>query len=209
MKTINYILLIAVSVIIFPVNFKPIFAASCTAAKPDAAPDLFQIDATKTSAKLYFTPVNNAVTNYTIIYGLERLRNDFVVSFPFGPHDGVIDFTINDLNPNTKYYFRVRADNGCRQGWWSDTLSAETNFNFKTYTKVKVKEKPPELKLNYPSFTQRPVISDEAIKEPVATPSNYPAVSPVIVNYQPNSANKPFFQALIASIISKITAFFN
>lgn len=112
-------------------------AASCGATKPEKAPDLFQIDATKTSAKLYFTPVNNAITNYTILYGLERGRNDFGVSFPFGKYDGVINYTINALSPNTKYYFRVRADNGCRVGWSSDTMSITTNEDFKKYTKFK------------------------------------------------------------------------
>lgn len=112
-------------------------AASCGAVKPDHAPDLFQINTTKNSATLYFTPVNNAVTNYTIIYGLQKGEARYWVSFPFGVYDGVIDYKINHLAPNTKYYFRVRADNGCRNGYWSDTLSAKTDWNFKTYTRVK------------------------------------------------------------------------
>lgn len=112
-------------------------AASCGATKPDHAPDLFQIDVTKNSATLYFTPVNNAVSNYTIVYGYDRGDERFGVSFPFGKYDGVISYTINHLSPNTKYYFRVRADNGCRQGYWSDTLSVRTNWEFKSYTRVK------------------------------------------------------------------------
>jgi len=112
-------------------------ADQCLATKPDHAPDLFQIDATKNSATLYFTPVNNAVTNYTVVYGYDRGDERFGVSFPFGFYDGVISYTINHLSPNTKYYFRVRADNGCRQGYWSDTLSAQTNWELKTYTRVK------------------------------------------------------------------------
>lgn len=111
-------------------------AAQCGATKPDHAPDLFQIDSTKNSATLYFTPVNNAVTNYTVVYGYERGDERFGVSFPFGVYGGVISYTINHLSPNTRYYFRVRADNGCRQGYWSDTLSARTNWQFKTYTRV-------------------------------------------------------------------------
>ena len=113
------------------------FAAQCTATKPDHAPDLFQIDVTKNSAKLYFTPVNNAVSNYTIVYGYERGDERFGVSFPYGVYQGVIDYTINHLAPNTRYYYKVRADNGCRNGYWSETLSARTNWDFKTYTRVK------------------------------------------------------------------------
>ncbi|OGK22160.1 hypothetical protein A2866_06815 [Candidatus Roizmanbacteria bacterium RIFCSPHIGHO2_01_FULL_39_8] len=112
-------------------------AAQCSATKPDHAPDLFQIDVTKNSATLYFTPVNNAISNYTIVYGYERGDERFVVSFPYGVYNGVIDYTINHLAPNTRYYYKVRADNGCRNGYWSDTLSARTNWEFKTYTRVK------------------------------------------------------------------------
>ena len=112
-------------------------AAVCTGEKPDHPPDLFQINATKDKATLYFTPVNNAVTGYSIFYGYERGDERFNVSFPYGYSDGVISYTINYLSPNTRYYFKVRADNGCRRGWWSDTLSARTNWAFKVYTRVK------------------------------------------------------------------------
>lgn len=114
-----------------------ISAVQCGATKPDHAPDLFQIDATRNSATLYFTPVNNAVTNYTIVYGYSRGDERFGVSFPYGFYNGVISYTVNHLALNTKYYFRVRADNGCRQGYWSDTLSATTGWQSKTYTRVK------------------------------------------------------------------------
>lgn len=112
-------------------------AVSCTKEKPDHAPDLFQINATKDKATLYFSPVNNAVTGYTIFYGYERGDERFNVSFPYGTSDGVISYTINYLSPNTRYYFKVRADNGCRRGYWSDTLSARTNWIYKIYTRVK------------------------------------------------------------------------
>ncbi len=112
-------------------------AQQCQATKPDHAPDLFQIDVTRNSATLYFTPVNNAVTNYTIVYGYSRGDERFGVSFPYGFYNGVISYTVNHLDLNTKYYFRVRADNGCRQGYWSDTLSATTAWQPKIYTRVK------------------------------------------------------------------------
>jgi len=112
-------------------------ATQCKATKPDHAPDLFQINTTKDSAVLFFTPVNNAVSQYTIVYGYSRGDERFGTSFPFGRYDGVISYTINHLAPNTKYYFRVRADHGCRQGYWSDTMSAQTNWESKIYTRVK------------------------------------------------------------------------
>lgn len=105
--------------------------------KPNDKPDLFQIDVTWTTATLHFTPINNAVTNYTIVYGYERGEQRFGVSFPFGKYDGVIDYTINGLSPNMQYFFRVRADNGCRNGPLSDTMSVRTNWESKTYTRFK------------------------------------------------------------------------
>lgn len=133
-KTVIFSLFFLLILFVFSSNVK---AVKCLDEKPSHEPNLFQINVTKTSATLYFTPVNNAVTGYTIIYGLERGRDDYGVSFPFGKYEGVIDFTINDLSPNTKYYFRVRADNGCRQGLMSDTMSVRTNWESKIYTRFK------------------------------------------------------------------------
>lgn len=110
-------------------------AASCPNAKPDHAPDLFQIDTTHTTATLYFTPINRSVTDYRIVYGYARGQDDFGVIFPTTHSDGVVSYTINSLNPNTRYYFRVIALNGCRYGYWSDTMSARTNWEFKSYYK--------------------------------------------------------------------------
>lgn len=111
-------------------------APRCLAEKPNKAPDLFQIDTTRTSATVYFTPVNNAVTDYRVVYGYARGSDDFGVSFPSGYYDGVLSFTVNHLAPNTRYYFRVIALNGCRYGYWSDTLSARTNWDFKSFYRV-------------------------------------------------------------------------
>lgn len=105
--------------------------ARCTDQKPDHAPNLFQIDTTETTAALYFTPINNAVSYYAVIYGLVKGDYLYGVSFNYGPYDGVISYTINELSPNTKYYFRVRAGNGCAVGKWSNTMSAETKINGK------------------------------------------------------------------------------
>ncbi len=199
----KYAFLIFAALIIFPANFNPILAASCTATKPDKAPELFQIDAAKTSAKLYFTPVNNAVTQYTIIYGLERLQNDFIVSFPFGPYDGVINFTINDLSPNTKYYFRVRADNDCRQGWWSDTMSATTNSELKVYTKYKDGSKV-QSNNKTSNILKVPLKTEDPLK--IAPPINL--VATASVNY-PIARPKFVFKDFFASILVKVKSFFN
>ena len=110
---------------------------SCSNRKPTQRPDLFQIDVTKNSATLYFTPVNDEITQYTIVYGYSKDDQRFAISFPYGKSEEVIKYTINHLSPNMEYYFRVRPDNGCRQGLFSNTMSIKTNFDFKSYYRYK------------------------------------------------------------------------
>ena len=50
----KYAFLIFAALIIFPANFNPILVASCTATKPDKAPELFQIDARQDIGKTLF-----------------------------------------------------------------------------------------------------------------------------------------------------------
>lgn len=104
----------------------------CSDEAPDHAPHLFQIDTTKDSATLYFTPVNNAISYYFIAYGFESWDERFGVSFSQGRYDGVLSYTINHLSPNTKYYFKVRGGHGCMPGPWSNVLAAKTEGWFLT-----------------------------------------------------------------------------
>jgi hypothetical protein len=177
-KIILVALLYFFSVLLFN---RSAFAAKCTMEKPDSAPDLFQIDVTKTTAKLYFTPVKKNVTHYTIIYGYQRRQNDFGVSFPFGSYTGVVSYSINNLSPNTKYYFRVRADNGCRQGPWSDTMSVQTNWDFKTYTKTKIKKEDISFKLKKDLINYNLNAISTATVEGIMTASPSPKISPTPV----------------------------
>ncbi|MEK7110122.1 MAG: hypothetical protein AAB876_02775 [Patescibacteria group bacterium] len=103
---------------------------TCSKEAPNHSPDLFQIDTTKNGAKLFFSPVNNAVDQYYIAYGFTQGDERFGVKFDKGYYDGVIDYTINELAPNTNYYFKVRAGNGCATGAWSNWLAAKTDGGF-------------------------------------------------------------------------------
>jgi hypothetical protein len=42
------------------------------------------------------------------------------------------------LQPNTKYYFKIRAGNGCATGNWGNTMSASTT-SYTTQTKTNYK----------------------------------------------------------------------
>lgn len=96
----------------------------CSAIRPVAAPDLFQIDATATTAKLFFTPLSDT--------------SEFFISFAESAdaeshgeqvsllREGVQSHTVYFLKPNTTYYFKVRGQNGCATGEWSNILQIRT-----------------------------------------------------------------------------------
>lgn len=135
---------------------------TCEKEAPNKSPNLFQIDTSKNSAKLFFSPVNNAVDNYYIAYGLSEGDERYGVKFDQGYYDGVLDYTINELAPNTKYYFKVRAGNGCATGNWSNWLVAKTEGGF---AKAVVN--------NSSTMDTAPAIkkTNKEIKEPVIEPT--------------------------------------
>lgn len=101
-------------------------APSCQDEKPTHAPQLFQIHTYKDKAVLYFTPVNSNTNKYFISYGYWPGDERFGVEFDQGYYDGVLSYVINYLNPNTTYYFKVRAGNGCMPGDWGNEMWAKT-----------------------------------------------------------------------------------
>lgn len=98
---------------------------SCTTATP-TAPDLFQIDTSNNKAILYFAPASGFVNKYMISYGYTSGDDRFGVEFPQNQQSGVVAYAINDLQPNTTYYFRVRAGNGCMPGSWGNEMKITT-----------------------------------------------------------------------------------
>ena len=95
---------------------------SCTMPIP-SAPSLFQIWAQNGQATVYFVPTQSPSTGYTISYGVYDNAEMYNVSFDYSDKSGAIPYTINYLNSNTRYYFKVRANNSCMTGEWSNILS--------------------------------------------------------------------------------------
>ena len=61
---------------------------------------------------------------YIIAYGIDDRTEQFGVQFEMGYTTGVIDYAINELEPDTAYSFKVQAGNGCATGAWSNVLKA-------------------------------------------------------------------------------------
>lgn len=108
----------------------------CNNPPPTLTPDLFQINTTNTSAKLFFTPIDT---------------NQYYVSFSTNPNaqdygelvnltrEGVQSHNIYLLKPNTIYYVKVRGQNNCTPGSWSNIMKFKTNNSifYKYYSSTK------------------------------------------------------------------------
>jgi hypothetical protein len=108
----------------------------CSASLPKGTPDLFQINTTSTTAKLFFSPLGDPITFYNINYGLTS--NSFIYGdfWGQGRSSGVLSRTINYLSPNTTYYFKVAPGNDCVLGPYSNILKAKTQPKGSRTTKM-------------------------------------------------------------------------
>lgn len=97
----------------------------CTSSKPNTTPNLFQIDVTNNSAKIYFAPVTNA-NNYYVAFGLAPNDNTFGAQLDTGSYAGVLSYEIKSLSPSTTYFVRIRGGNGCMPGEWGNEMKFTT-----------------------------------------------------------------------------------
>ena len=99
--------------------------SSCDNFSPGSHPDLFQISITDSSAKLFFTPLPDS-SSFHISYSRDPNIEEYAVRTTLG-RSGVQNYTINYLQPNTTYYFRLRGMNDCSSGDWSNSIKVKTN----------------------------------------------------------------------------------
>ncbi len=85
-------------------------------------PNLYQINRTakSTQATLFFTPIaNDQVQSYTIMYGLQPEDERYSITINQGPSTGAISTTVNDLQPDVPYFFKVSGNTSCVNSPWS------------------------------------------------------------------------------------------
>ena len=97
----------------------------CGNLKPALAPDLFQIDANGYGAKLFFTPLGDT-SDYFISFSSINTNAEEHGEQVTLLREGVQSHLINYLKPNTVYYFKVRGNNGCMPGEWSNIMQIKT-----------------------------------------------------------------------------------
>jgi len=154
---------------------------SCTDEMPASAPELFQASTTINSAKIFFTPIKST-SQYFISYSANKNAEEHGLLVSLAK-EGVQNLNINLLKPNTTYYFKVRGQNGCMTGKWSNTLMVKTNSSiyYKNSAPLVAKKSVNKISSvdNKITSTPTPTIS---ITEPViktTTQSPIPIQSPI------------------------------
>ncbi len=104
--------------------------ADCDQAPPlGKNPRLYAVlPESSTSLRLYFTDADGPLDRYVLAYGLES--NNYIYGSGNIGGPGTRTYVVNDLQPNTTYYFKLRAGNGCAPGGWSNEMSGTTYGNW-------------------------------------------------------------------------------
>ncbi len=110
----------------------------CVAQRPGGMPEIFRIDMSDTKATLYIAPPAKPYGTFTISYkevgsiawGFEHPvyadSPEYAIDFAHADDGGVVEYTINDLKPNTRYEFKVKCANKCASTAYGDTVAAAT-----------------------------------------------------------------------------------
>lgn len=154
-----------------PSSFGP--GSHCSDAKPVTNPNLFQIDTSNNNAKFYFTPISNT-SDYFISFSenSDAEKHGELVSLL---KEGVQSHTVYYLKPNTIYYAKIRGQNGCMPGDWSNIMK------FKTNSQIYYQNSTPK---NFVSLVTKLPISPtpetniDTDTEPAITPTIIPTRSP-------------------------------
>lgn len=88
--------------------------------------DLFQINSSYSQVKLFFTPISNT-NRFYISYSTKPSAEEHGVEVSLRK-EGVQNYTVSHLKPNTTYYFKVRGQRGCKPGSWSTTMKVSTQL---------------------------------------------------------------------------------
>ena len=124
-------------------------------------PWLYEAHANSSSSiTLKFANWQSPATHLGLEYGTESGVYTYAVA-TIGNQD-TNTYTINSLNSNTEYYFRVRSFNGCAPGSWGNELSAKTLKLF-------------EQNISVPTSFLLETIRQEDMEEEVLDPSEEPS----------------------------------
>jgi len=109
-----------------PQTLNQVSANHCTDPKPNSAPILTGAVTGEDSVTLTWIEAQDPVTYYLVAYG--RSKTEIEYGNPNIGGRGTTTYTVGGLVRGIKYYFKVRAVNGCKPGKFSNKLSAVPGF---------------------------------------------------------------------------------
>ncbi len=140
----------------------------CGDPKPASAPDLFRVDASINSAKLFFTPISNT-SRFYVSFSTKHQAEEHGEEVEL-IREGVQSHTIYQLKPNTTYYIKVRGQIGCMPGDWSGVMKIKTNSN-RYYKNVSAPTHFDSVKSSQVSTDTVPTISNQAPTSVLSEPT--------------------------------------
>jgi len=112
-------------------NSNPTHTYSCNDEKPNSIPTLTRaLVSGNGQITLFWTKANGPVSNYQISYGTSSNAHQFGIP-SFGDAN-TTTMDIKELTPNARYFFKVKALNGCKPGEFSNEISAVASRNFRS-----------------------------------------------------------------------------
>jgi len=98
-------------------------APQCNDGKPGSAPSLISAYSTApNSITLHWTKANGPVSYYLLTFGSKSGEQQY--GSPNIGNEDTTTFTVSSLSGGKRYYFKVRAGNGCKPGDYSNEVSA-------------------------------------------------------------------------------------
>lgn len=130
----------------------------CMDTVPKTSPHFLMIIPDENSVTLKFTNYSTLITSFVIEYGTKS--NHYIYSVD-KVNKYLTDYTIRGLIPNTIYYFRIRASNGCSTGNWSNEMMVRTRLNITgletKLAKGRIEIKSDEYNIKVPNVEKEPV----------------------------------------------------
>lgn len=121
-RTILTITAIFLSLVFFYFTLPSQVLGACKDQKPGGIPVITSTTPSDGSVTLTWIEAADPVSYYLVAYGTARGLFEYGSSNIGGK--GTTSYTVTNLKNEVRYYFRVRAGNGCRPGNFSDTVSA-------------------------------------------------------------------------------------
>ena len=148
---------------------------ACTDSAPGSVPKITTaVSASAHSITLTWTDAANPVTYYLLSYGTSS--GNYIYGNPNIGGQGTTSYTVGGLNTGTKYYFVIRAGNGCTPGNFSNEVSAVPGSSGSTTTPIPT----PRVTTTSTTTTSDTFGIDQITDMPTDTPAPEPTAVPTL-----------------------------